>query len=71
VVEHISLIIAQIAYWVVPVIGIIEIAEFKFRQSVQVQHLLEIANSIGREVQVLKTGETIQTHPDCFEPIGS
>jgi len=53
-IQHKSLVIAQVTYRVLPIMRVTERQDHQLLQSVQIQNLLEIANPIPRQVQILQ-----------------
>ena len=66
-VEHIGLVIAEIAYRVLPIMRVVELEIHQIRQSIQVKDLSKTEDLVPREVKLLKRDQTIHGVLDVLD----
>lgn len=68
-IQHVRLVVAQVADRVLPKMRIIERQHLQPRKTIQVQCFLERTDLIPRDVQILQRFQTIQRHPNRINQI--
>ena len=66
VIEHVGLVIAQVADGVLTIVWVLEGANAQIWEAVQVEHLLEVAYLIVGDVELFLAHEAIKAHPDAL-----
>jgi hypothetical protein len=69
VIKNIRAVIAQVADWVVAVVGVIKRTNTQARKSIKIQHLFEITNTIGCQVQDAEGDQAIETDANIFDMV--
>ena len=70
-VQDVGAVITQITNRIVPVMRIIECANAEAWEAIQVQHLFEIADLVGCEVEHTERYQAIEADADLFDMVAS
>ena len=68
-VQHVSAVITQVAYWVISIMWVIKSAYGQTWKSVQIEHLFEISNLISRKVNHRKRYQAVKPNTDLLDII--
>jgi len=71
VVQNIGAVVAQVANRIISVVRVVESADAQARQSVQIQHLLEISNFVCSQIYRAQADQAVEANPNLLDVVSS